>query len=115
MPRRLAVDLVAQLADEHVDGAVAMALASAPELLEQLVPADDPASLEREGVEQPELGRRQVRALAVEVGLDVERVDAELLDLDRLASLLGSARARLAATRRRTRATSSFIENGLTR
>ena len=89
MPRRLAVDLVAQLAHEDVDGAVAMALASAPELLEQLVAADDPAALEREGVQQPELGRRQVGALTVEVGLDVERVDAELLDLDRLASLLG--------------------------
>src|SRR5580765_7938180 len=88
MPWRLAVDLVAQLADEDVDGAVAMTLPPAPELLQQLVAAHDPASLEREGVEQAELGRRQVGALTVEVGLDVERVDSELLDLDRLAALL---------------------------
>src|SRR5262245_63836270 len=66
-----------------------MALAAAPELLQELVAADDTAALERECVEEPELGRRQARAVAVEVRLDVERVDAELLDLDRLTPLLG--------------------------
>src|SRR6478672_11297953 len=45
VPRCLAVDLVAQLAHEDVDGAVAVPLAPAPQLLEQLVPADDAAPL----------------------------------------------------------------------
>src|SRR6185437_5990631 len=36
--------------------------------------------------EQPELRRRQVRALAVDVRLHLARVDAQLLDLDRLAT-----------------------------
>ena len=59
-----AVDLVAQPADEDVDGAVAVALAPAPDLLQQLVARDDAAAVERELVEQPELGRRQARRCA---------------------------------------------------
>src|SRR5436190_11506115 len=89
VPRGFAVDLVAELADEDVDGPVAMALPPAPELLQELVPADDAPALERECIEEPEFGRRQLRALAVHVRLDVHRVDAKLLDLDRLAALLG--------------------------
>ena len=42
--------------------------------------------LERERVEQPELGRGQVGALAVDVGLHVLRVEAELLDHDLVAA-----------------------------
>ena len=86
-----AVDLVAQPADEDVDGPVAVALAPAPDLLQQLVAGDDAAAVERELVEQPELGRRQARVAPVDVGLDVVRVDPELLDLDRVAALLGPA------------------------
>ena len=73
------------------------------------------AALERERVEQAELGRRQLGALAVDVRLHLARVDAQLLDLDRLAARrpLGAATPRRAAAC--TRATSSFIENGLTR
>src|SRR5918999_2605340 len=87
------VDLLAQLADEDVDGAVAMPLAPAPELLEQLVPADNSAALEGEGVKNAELGRRQVGVLARDVGLHLARVDAQLLDLECLP-LLGPLRAR---------------------
>ena len=89
MPRRARLDLVAQLAHEDVHGAVAPGFPPAPDPLEQLVARDHAAALERQRVEEPELGRRQVDALAVHVGLDVERVDQELLDLDRLAALLG--------------------------
>src|SRR5437868_8605474 len=63
-----------------------MRLAPAPELLQQLVARDDTAALERELVEQPELGRRQLRALPVDVRLDLARVDPQLFDLDRLAA-----------------------------
>ena len=42
--------------------------------------------LERERVEQPELGRRQVGALAVDVRLHVLRVEPELLDHDLVAA-----------------------------
>src|SRR5204862_7000577 len=78
VPRRAAVDLLAHLADEDVDGAVAPRLPAAPHALEQLVPRDDAAALQRQRVEQPELCRRQADALAVDVRLDLVRVDAEL-------------------------------------
>src|SRR2546423_2918693 len=86
VPRRAAVDLLAHLADEDVDGAVAVRLAPAPDALEQLVARHDAAALQRERVEQPELGRRQAGGVAVDVRLDLVGVDAELLDLDRLAA-----------------------------
>ena len=38
-------------------------------------------------MQQPELGERQLGALAVDVRLDVARVDDELLDLDPLAAV----------------------------
>src|SRR4051794_35365423 len=78
------VDLVAQLADEDVHGAVAMRLATAPDLLQDLVPGDDAAAIEREGVEEAELGRSQLGALPVDVRLNVERIDPQLRDLDRI-------------------------------
>ena len=87
--RREAVDLLAQAADEHVHGAVAMRLAPAPHLLQQLVAGHDAAAVERERVEQAELGRRQPGALAVDERLHLARVDPQLLDLDRLAAALG--------------------------
>ena len=59
---RAPVDLLAQAADEDVDRAVAVRLAPAPELLQQLVAGDDAAALERELVEEAELGRRQLGA-----------------------------------------------------
>ena len=113
MPRS-AVDLLAQLADEDVDGAVAVRGAPAPDPLEQLVAGEDPALVERERVDEPELGRRQLRARAVDVRLHVARVEPQLLDLDLLAAarLLARVPRRAAAA---TRAASSFIENGLTR
>src|SRR5581483_4313637 len=86
VPGRAAVDLLAQPAHEDVDRPVAMRLAAAPELLQQLVPRRDAAAVEGELVQEPELGRRQLRALAVDVRLHLARVDAELLDLDRLAA-----------------------------
>ena len=63
------VDLVAQAADEDVDGAVAMGLAAAPDRLQQLVAGGDAALAERELVEQPELRGGQVDVLAVDVRL----------------------------------------------
>ena len=88
MRRRAVVDLLAQPPDEDVDGAVAVRLAAAPHLLQQLVARDDAAAVERERVEQPELGRRQLGALAVDERLHLARVDPQLLDLDRVAALL---------------------------
>ena len=94
MPRRGGVDLLAQAPDEHVDGAVAVRLAPAPHLLEQLVARHDAAAVERERVEELELGRRQLGARAVDVRLHLARVDPQLLDLDRVAAtLLGRADA----------------------
>ena len=87
-PRRVRLDLVAQLADEHVHGAVAAGLAPAPDPLQQLVARDDAAALQRERVEEAELGRRQLDALPVDVGLDVQGIDEQLLGLDRLAALV---------------------------
>src|SRR5215217_3627213 len=82
------VDLVAQLADEHVHSAVAMRLAAAPDLLQDLVPGDDAAAVEREGVKETELRRSQLGAPSVHVRLHVERVDPQLGDLDRIAAVL---------------------------
>ena len=112
--RRVAIDLLPQPADEDVDRAVAVGLTAAPDLLQQLVARDDAATVERERVEEPELGRREPDALAVDERLHLARVDAELLDLDRVAAALLAGRTprRAAAP---TRATSSRIENGFTR
>ena len=114
MARRAAVDLLAQLADEHVDRPVAVGGAASPDALQQLVSGQDAARVERERVDEPELGRGQFGTLAVDVRLHVPRVEAELLDHDLLASTRSCARVprRAAAP---TRATSSFIENGFTR
>jgi hypothetical protein len=84
VPRARPVELLAQLPDEDVDGPVAMRLAPAPEPLEQLVARDDLPALERQGVEEAELGGGQVGALTRDVRLHLARVDAQLLDLDRL-------------------------------
>ena len=78
---------VAELADEDVDGAVAVPLPAAPDPLHQLLARDDAALLERERVEQAELGGRQIGAHSVDVSLDIRRVDRQLLDLDRLAAV----------------------------
>src|SRR5919205_4524411 len=86
VPRRARVDLLAQPAHEDVDGPIAVALPAAPELLQQLVASHDPAAVERELVEEPELRRRQLAALAVDERLHFARVHDQLLDLDRLAA-----------------------------
>ena len=83
---RAGVDLLAQLADEDVDRAVAVRGAPAPDALQQLVAREHPALVERERVDEPELGRRQVGARPVDVGLDVARVEPQLLDVDLLAA-----------------------------
>src|SRR5439155_25949321 len=63
-------------------------------LLQQLVARDDSPAVERERVEELELGRRQLDARPVDVRLYFPRVDPELLDLDRLtAALFGRAHA----------------------
>src|SRR5690349_10570497 len=63
-----------------------MRLAPSPQLLQQLVTRRDTALIECELVEQPELGRRELCALPVDVRLNLARIDAQLLDLDRLAA-----------------------------
>ena len=71
-----------------------MCLAPPPDLLQQLVARDDASAVERQRVEQLELGRRQRRALPVDERLHLARVDPQLLDLDRVAApLLGRADA----------------------
>src|SRR5215212_6264870 len=80
---RPAVDLVAQPPNEDVDRAVAVSLAPAPDLLQELVSGHDAAAVERELVQQSELGGRQAGALAVHERLRLARVDPQLLDVDR--------------------------------
>ena len=46
-----------------------------PFSMKELVPRHNAAPVERELVQEPELGRRQIRALAVDVGLNLARVD----------------------------------------
>ena len=86
MPRCAAVDLLAELADEDVDRSVPVGRASPPDALQQLVPRQDSAGLQRERVGEAELGGRQVGAVPVDVGLHVPGVEAELLDHDLLAA-----------------------------
>src|SRR5688572_732963 len=80
------VDLLTQFPDEDVDGAVPVRCAPAPYPLQQLVAGEHAALVERERVDEPELGRCQLRARAVDVRLNVARVEPELLDLDLLAA-----------------------------
>src|SRR5215468_11199466 len=56
MARRSAIDLLPELADEDVDRPIAIRLPPAPDALQQLVTRKDPAGLERERVQEPELG-----------------------------------------------------------
>ena len=60
--------------------------APAPDPLQELVARQNAPLVERERVDEPELGRRQLGARAVHVGLHVARIEAELLDLDLLAA-----------------------------
>ena len=53
------VDLLTQLAHEHVHGAIPSSLRR-PQILQQLVSGDDAPLLERQRVEQAELRRRQM-------------------------------------------------------
>src|SRR4029079_14696036 len=87
MPRRPAIDLVAQASDEDIDRTVPMRLPSPPELLLQFVARDDAATVERELIEQLELRRRQLAAHAVDIRLHLARIDRQLLDVDALATL----------------------------
>jgi hypothetical protein len=61
--------------------------AATPDLLEQLVPRHHSRALLGEGVEEPELGRRETGTAAVQIGLDADGVEPQLLDLDLLAAL----------------------------
>jgi hypothetical protein len=63
-------------------------LTASPQALQQLVARDDAALLKRKRIEQSELGRRQLSVLSVHERLHFIRVDAELLDLDRLTTHL---------------------------
>src|SRR4029078_4603816 len=67
VPRRAAVDLLAELADEDVDRPVPVGRAAAPDALQQLVARQDPTGLQGERVGEAKLGWRQVGALAVDV------------------------------------------------
>ena len=109
------VDLLAQLAHEDVDRAVAVRGAAAPDPLQQLVAREDAAHVERERVQEPELGRRQLGAHTVDVRLHVLRVQAQLLDHDLVAARAGSCARVPRRAAAPTRAVSSFIENGFTR
>ena len=84
--RRAPVHLLAELADEDVDGPVAMRRAASPDALEQLVTGEHAALLTGERVQEPELRRCQLGALPVDVRLDVVGVEAKLLDQDRVAA-----------------------------
>src|SRR5207247_3489199 len=82
--RSAPVDLLPELPHEDVHRPVAMGRAPAPDTLQELVPREHPALLAGKGVDQTELRRRQLGARSVDVGLDVVRVEPELLDLDRV-------------------------------
>src|SRR5215470_7550294 len=84
--RRASVDLLAQLAYEHVDRAVAVGRSTSPDPLEELVAGQDAALLARERVQEPELGGGQIGARAVHVCLDVVGVEPKLLDRDGVAA-----------------------------
>src|SRR4029077_14710939 len=96
---RLPVDLVTKLPHEDDDGAVTIALPATPDALHQLLAADHATPFERECVEGAELCERQLSAASVDEGLDVGRVDDQLLDLDALAAV-GRLRPDAATDRR---------------
>ncbi len=108
------VDLLSQFPHEDVDGAVTVALAPPPELLQELVPAHHPSGLARERIQEAKLRGRQPGACSTDERLHLARVDPQLLDLDRRA-LVGPLGPRSPPGRGCDTATSSFIENGLTR
>src|ERR687888_579435 len=101
VPRRAAVDLLAHLADEDVDGAVAVRLAPAPNALQQLVARDHPAALQRERVQEPELRRREAGGVAARRLDDAPAVglrDHQIEDAD-VRPLVAKAREALLALR----------------
>ena len=88
MRRSVAVDLVAEAADEHVDGPVAMGRPAAPDLLQQLVPRHHPTLLQRQRIQQPKLRRRQLARSPHPQRLHIPRINQQLLNLDRLTPML---------------------------
>jgi signal transduction histidine kinase len=84
---RAAVDLVSQAAHVDVDSAVAVTGAPPPDLLQQLIAGGDAPRVEGQRIEEAELGRCELCVDTVHVRLHLAGVDAELLDLDRLASV----------------------------
>jgi hypothetical protein len=107
---RATIDFVAQLPHEHVDRAIARALPPPPDPLHQLLSRDDAPMLLRECIEEPELSRRQVRTFACTSRGSISSSSSSIAS-PRVSSCARTPR-RAAA---RTRATSSCIENGLTR
>src|SRR5687768_1049089 len=87
MARRACIDLLAQLPDEDVHGSVASREPAAPDPLQQFVPGDDPRAFGGKRVQEPELGRCELCALPVEIGLHADGVDSELFELDQLAAI----------------------------
>ena len=112
--RRPPVDLLAELADEDVDRAIAIAMAPTPDPLHELVAGDDLAGVHAERVQELELGRREPDRDAVDVRLDVARVDQQLLEVEGVAAR-GRRSAGAAPAATRTRATSSAMASGFTR
>ena len=87
-----AVELLAQLAHEDVDGAIPVPVGHVPDALVQLVPTEHAAGVARELVQEAELGAREPRIGRDPFGSEQEcamlgRIDAQAGELQRLLAL----------------------------
>src|SRR5205814_10371080 len=73
-------ELVPQIADVHVDDVVVAVPFAAPDAVQQLAAGEDHVRFGAEGVEQVELGPRQLDGHAVEADLPAYGVDGERAD-----------------------------------
>jgi len=80
--RRAAVDLVPELPDEDVDGAVAIRVAAAPEPLQQLVASDDATALERERLYDVITRHALAWAVASASPVEIDRINIHRASLD---------------------------------
>ena len=88
MPGRAALELVADPPHEHVDRAITPRLPPTPQLLQKLIPRHHPTPLQRQRIQKPKLRRRQLTTHTRHERLHITRIDPQLLDLDRLTTLL---------------------------
>src|SRR6266540_1099179 len=107
---RIALELLAQVADVHVDRAWLTVIGPAPELLEQRLPREDPPRMRRHRPQQLELDVRQLHGLPVELHASPHRIDSQPTGGEGLRAVFALVRRQLRPPQKRTHATTELVD-----